>query len=228
MRMAKSAVSAAALVFGVLAGSAPTQTLTAPLMALAQWDAPRTEAPLPTEPAPTAGSKPPRKPAAQAVPTPPAVPEIPAPQVPAGAIGELQPVLHAQGAKITTCMDTIVGASASIIDSAHTAISSWSTTSPDENVFVSIIGLSYANKLAPNATAVILAAPIGSAKCAGETVQIYPFAQSCSALQASLIKEGRTITMLRALPVVETKTGIRNVLMPTAGGGCVLIAVGLR
>jgi hypothetical protein len=137
-------------------------------------------------------------------------------------------VLHAQGAKIATCMDTIVGESASVIDSTHTAISSWSTTSPDENVFLSIIGLSYANKLGPNAAAVILAAPIGSNKCAGETVQIYPFAQSCSAIQASLIKEGRTIAMLRGLPVVETKTGFRNVLLPTMGGGCVVIAVGLR
>ena len=31
-----------------------------------------------------------------------------------------------------------------------------------------------------------------------------------------------------ALPVVETKTGFRNVLLPTAGGGCVVVAVRLR
>jgi hypothetical protein len=159
----------------------------------------------------------------------PAEPAAPAPEAAANATGEFQPVLHAQEAKITACMDTIVGESESVIDSAHTAISSWATAAPDDNLFVSIIGLSYANKAAPNGAAIILAAPTGSGKCKGETVQIYPLAQSCSAIQASLIKsEGRSVATLRAIPVVETKAGIRNVLIPTAGGGCVIVAVTMR
>jgi hypothetical protein len=166
-------------------------------------------------------TKAPAKPAAAPV-------DAPAPQALPGQVGEFQPVLHAQGAKISTCMDTIVGQSASVIDSAHTAISSWSNSAPDANVFLSIVGLSYANKVAPNAAAVMVAAPIGSGKCQGATVQVYPTAQPCSALQASLIKEGHTLTALRALPVIETKAGSRDVLIPTAGGGCVLIAVSLR
>jgi hypothetical protein len=59
-------------------------------------------------------------------------------------------------------------------------------------------------------------------------VQIYPIAQSCTALQASLIKEGRTVATLQALPVIETKSGSRDVLIPTAGGGCVVLAVSSR
>ena len=161
-------------------------------------------------------------------PAPAPAAEAPAPQAPQGAIGEFQPVLHAQGAKITTCMDTIVGEAAAVIDTDHTAISSWATAAPDENVFVSIIGLSYANKASPNAAAIVFAAPVGPRKCVGGTVQVYPFGQSCSALQASLIKKGRTIAMLRALPVVETKGGYRDILIPTAGGGCVLVSVGMR
>lgn len=152
----------------------------------------------------------------------------PEPQAAPGQVGEFQPVLHAQGAKISTCMDTIVGESAAVIDSAHTAISSWSSTAPDSNTFVSIVGLSYANKTAPNAAAVMVAAPIGPGKCQGATVQVYPVAQSCSALQASLIKEGHTVAALQALPVIETKSGSRDVLIPTAGGGCALLAVSLR
>jgi hypothetical protein len=159
----------------------------------------------------------------------PATPAAPAPEAAPKAVGEFQPVLHAQSANITTCMDTIVGESASVIDSAHTAISSWVTAAPDDNLFVSIIGLSYANKAGPNGAAIILAAPAGAGKCKGETVQIYPLAQSCSAIQASLIKgEGRTVATLRAVPVVETKAGIRNVLIPSAGGGCVIVAVTVR
>jgi hypothetical protein len=178
-------------------------------------------------PHPAKGQAPPDKqgPAATSPASPAAAPE---PQSAPGQVGEFQPVLHAQGAKISACMDTIVGESAAVIDSAHTAISSWSNTAPDSNTFVSIVGLSYANKAAPNAAAVIVAAPIGSGKCQGATLQVYPVAQSCSALQASLIKEGHTIAALQALPVVETKSGSRDVLIPTAGGGCVLLAVSLR
>src|SRR5262249_39307321 len=169
---------------------------------------------------------------AGAVPAPGATSESPAPQAPQspqGAVGEFQPVLHAQGAKITTCMDTIVGESASVIDAPHTAISSWATGAPNDNVFVSIVGLNYANnKAVPYGAAILFAAPVGGGKCEGGTVQIYPFAQSCSALQASLIKEGHTIATLRALRVVETKHGYRDVLIPTSGGGCVLVSVGMR
>lgn len=165
-------------------------------------------------------------------PAPAATAEPPAPQPPQGpqaAVGEFQPVLHAQGAKIATCMDTIVAESASVIDAPHTAISSWSTTAPNDNVFLSVVGLNYPNnKAVPNGAAILFAAPLAGGKCEGSTVQIYPFGQSCSALQASLIKEGRTIATLRALPVVETKLGYRDVLIPTAGGGCVLVSIGMR
>jgi len=166
------------------------------------------------------------KPAAAPAPAEAAAPQ---PQGPQAAVGEFQPVLHAQGAKITSCMDTIVGESATVIDAPHTAISSWTTTAPNDNVFVSIVGLNYANnKAVPNGAAILFAAQVGGGKCEGSTVQIYPFAQSCGALQASLIKEGRTIATLRALPVVETKNGYRDVLIPTTGGGCVLVSVGMR
>jgi hypothetical protein len=158
-----------------------------------------------------------------------AEPAAPQPQGAQAAVGEFQPVLHAQGAKIATCMDTIVDESASVIDAPHTAISSWATAAPNDNVFLSIVGLSYANnKTVPNGAAILFAAPVSGGKCEGSTVQIYPFAQSCSALQASLIKQGHTIATLRALPVVETKNGYRDVLIPSAGGGCVLVSIGMR
>jgi hypothetical protein len=150
------------------------------------------------------------------------------PQTPKGAIGELQPVLHAERAGITTCMDTIVGEAAAAVDSRHTAISSWSRAAPNKNIFLSIVGLRYANKAAPNGAAVLFAAPLGPGRCQGGTVQVYPVAQSCSALQARLIKHDHTIAVLRALPVVESKAGIRYVLIPTVGDGCTLVAIGLR
>jgi hypothetical protein len=137
-------------------------------------------------------------------------------------------VIHAQNAKITTCMDNVLAQSGNVIDTSHTAISTWVTAAPNDNAFQSIVGLSYPNRGAPNAAAVIFAAPLGPGKCQGQSVQVYPVAQPCSAIQASLIKEGRTVGNLQAVPLVETKTGMRDLLLPTAGGGCVIVAIGLK
>src|SRR3977135_2792539 len=87
------------------------------------------------------------KPAAAPATTAPAEGPAPQPQGPQAAVGEVQPVLHAQGA----------------------AISRWSTAAPNENVFVSIVGLNYANKATPNGAAILFAAPLGSGKCEGGT-----------------------------------------------------------
>src|SRR5437763_15847220 len=114
------------------------------------------------------------KPAAAAAPTAPAEGPAPQPQGPQAAVGEFQPVLHAQGAKISTCMDTIVAESATVIDAPHTAISSWSTAAPNENVFVSIVGLNYANKATPNGAAILFAAPLGSGKCEAAPCRFTP------------------------------------------------------
>ena len=127
--------------------------------------------------------------------------------------------------RLSTCMDMVVSGSSRVIDTAHTAICSWNSAAPNEHEFVSIIGMSYANKSAPNGAAVIVAAPGGSGTCEGASVQIYPIAKPCSAIQAELIKEGRTTAMLRSLPVVEIKSGSRTLLMPSAGGGCVVVTV---
>ncbi len=157
-----------------------------------------------------------------------AAPQPAAPQSAARNTGEFQPVQHAQKAKITTCMDAIVSASATVIDSTHTALSTWAPDAPDAHLFESILGLDYPNSGAPNAAAVIVAAPTAPNKCEAVTVQILPTAQPCGAVQAALIKAGRTIGTLRNLPVVETTSGFRDVLLPSAGGGCVVVAVARR
>ena len=150
-----------------------------------------------------------------------------APLTEASGHGEFEPVIHARGAKIGACMDNLVAQSAAVIDSKHTALSTWSTAAPDNNLFESIVGLSYPNKGAPNGAAILIDAPLQPGHCAGTTVQIYPTSQSCGTVQALLIKQGHTIGTLQALPVVDTK-GYRNILMPAAGGGCVVVAVGQR
>ncbi|SEE57161.1 hypothetical protein SAMN05444161_6219 [Rhizobiales bacterium GAS191] len=145
--------------------------------------------------------------------------------IPASFAAESQPVLHARQAKITTCMDMVATESGSVVDGAYAAISTWVTSAPNDNLFQSILGLSYSNQAIPNGAAVLLAAPTGSNTCHGQIVQVYPVARPCTALQPEL---GNTIAVLRSIPMIETKTGARSLLMPTLGNGCVVVTIGLR
>lgn len=179
------------------------------------------------KPTPPPASKPQQ--AAPAAAKPPAQPEAaqaPAPVAVAGP-GELQPVLHARDANLAMCMDHVVTLSASAIDTRHTAASTWSTAAPDANPFTSIVGLSYNNQTTPNGLAILISAPLVAGRCGGGVIQIYPTSNSCSVVQAALIKRGKTLGSIEKLPLVETGDGVRNILMPTVGGGCTVVSVRL-
>ena len=169
-------------------------------------------------------------PAAPATPsTPPAQTAPAAPQTLANSpVGEIQPVVHARNAKVTTCMDNLVTQSAQTIDRPHQAISTWVTEAPNDNLFSSIVGMAYTNPLTPNGLAVLLAAPVGPGKCEGQSVQVYPTSQDCVKVQANLLRNGRTVASLGSLPVVQSANGRRDILMPTAGNGCVVVSVRLN
>ena len=157
----------------------------------------------------------------------PSAPAAPQPSAPTSPepIGELQPVLHARQAKVTTCLDNVIRQSGQVIDRPHTAISTWSKNAPNENAFQSVVGLSYPTPAAPNGLALIFAAPINGSKCEGESVQIYPTSQSCTKVHADLLSFGQTLGTVGNLPIVETKDGGRDILIPSAGGGCVIVSV---
>jgi hypothetical protein len=95
------------------------------------------------------------------------------------------------------------------------------------HLFESIISLAYPNKIAPHAAAVLLAAPTQGQSCDTSTVQIFPTARPCNAVLADLLKTGKVIADLAGMPVSQTPNGARQLLMPTAGNGCVMIVVNL-
>lgn len=140
-------------------------------------------------------------------------------------VGELQPVLHARQAGLTYCMDNVIRQSGKSINSKHSAITTWSKNKPNENAFQSIIGLSETNTLTPNGLALIFAAPINLNKCEGQSVEIHPAALSCTKAHANLLEVGRTLGEVGNLPVIEAKDGSRIILIPTTGGGCVIVSV---
>lgn len=125
-------------------------------------------------------------------------------------------------------MDNLITQSAQTIDRPHQAISTWVTEAPNDNLFSSIVGMAYTNPLTPNGLAVLLAAPVSVNKCEGQSVQVYPTSQDCVKVQATLLRNGRTVATLGALPVVQSGAGRRDILMPTAGNGCVVVSVRLN
>jgi hypothetical protein len=186
-----------------------------------QAAAPANPAPQPP-PAPAAGA-----PAAPAA-TPAATPVEPAPpRPPPSTAAEPQPLVHASQAGVRSCLDGIARAANGTIDTQHAAMSQWFTGAADSHLFESIISLAYPNKVAPRAAAILLAAPTQGQSCDTSTVQIFPTARPCNAVLADLLKDGKVIADLAGMPVSQTPNGARQLLMPTAGNGCVMIVVNL-
>ncbi len=195
---------------------------------------PRKPAPKPQAAAPAKTTpQPPPAPAA-AAPAPPAAaapavaPAEPAPpKPPPSTASEPQPLLHASQAGVKSCLDGIARAANGTIDTQHAAMSQWFTGAADSHLFESIVSLAYPNKIAPHAAAVLLAAPTQGQSCDTSTVQIFPTARPCNAVLADLLKTGKVIADLAGMPVSQTPNGARQLLMPTAGNGCVMIVVNL-
>jgi hypothetical protein len=186
-----------------------------------QAAAPANPAPQPP-PAPAAGA-----PAAPAA-TPAATPVEPAPpRPPPSTAAEPQPLVHASQAGVRSCLDGIARAANGTIDTQHAAMSQWFTGAADSHLFESIISLAYPNKVAPRAAAILLAAPTQGQSCDTSTVQIFPTARPCNAVLADLLKDGKVIADLAGMPVSQTPNGARQLLMPTAGNGCVMVVVNL-
>lgn len=168
-------------------------------------------------------------PAAPPEPAAPAEPEGPPPPTPAlAAPSEPQPVIHAGRAGVKACLDGIVRAANETIDTQHTAMSEWSQGAADSHVFESIVSLAYPNKVAPRAAVVLLGAPTRSQGCDTSFVQVFPTSRDCVAIQSDLLKDGKVIANLSGVPVTQSSTGRRQLLLPTPGNGCVIVVIGLN
>ena len=160
---------------------------------------------------------------APAVAAPAATAAIP----PVSAPSLTQPLKHARDAGVTTCLGALERASANAVDADHDAFSTWSTSAPNEHLFQSIAMMRYDNKIAPRSASVLLVTPVAASACEGGSVQVVPSARSCADIQAQLMQGGKTLANLTGLPLIENVAGIRQILLPSPGNGCVMISVGL-
>jgi hypothetical protein len=201
----------------------------APALVIAAKAAPAPAAyPLPAEAVPI----PPDAFTAATTPSPPIAAGAPAITAPAAtaaipATSPMQPVAHARNAGVTTCLGALDKASANAIDADHDAFSTWSTGAPNDHLFQSIALMRYDNKIAPRSASVLLVTPNAANACEGGSVQVVPSARSCADIQAQLMQGGKTLASLTGLPLIENVAGIRQILLPSPGNGCVMISVGL-
>ena len=137
---------------------------------------------------------------------------------------EFQALLHARQGGVVICTDTLARLLPQVIDAPHEAFSFWSQKDADMHLFGSICGQTYVQKAAPRAASVVAVSPLKSGKCDGVGVQVVPSARSCGTLQSALLKDGRAIANLQGLPLIQNAQGIRYLLLPTAGNGCVIVA----
>src|SRR5579883_479457 len=153
-------------------------------------------------------------------PPPPVLQPGEAPQAPL-----FQALIHARQAGLAACTDTLTRLLPQVVDAPHDAFSFWSTQNADDHLFGSIAALSYPQPSAPRGASMVFAAPAKSGKCEAAGVQIVPTARSCGVIQAALVNAGRAIANLEGLPLIENPAGIRYLLAPSAGNGCIVIAI---
>jgi len=135
-----------------------------------------------------------------------------------------EPVLHAARAGLGPCLPAIERGAAAGIDGPHNAFSNWYPGAPNLHAFLSIAAQSYASTVAPRATAILLATPSATG-CDSSTIQVFPTARSCADVEHDFLKDGAAVTTIAGLPVFKANAGGHRLLMPTAGNGCVIIAV---
>jgi hypothetical protein len=136
-----------------------------------------------------------------------------------------QALIHARQAGLAACTDTLTRLLPQLVDAPHDAFSFWSTQNADDHLFGPIAALSYPQPSAPRGASIVLATPAKSGKCEAAGVQIVPTARSCGVIQAALMNAGRAIANLEGLPLIENPAGVRYMLAPPAGNGCIVIAI---
>jgi hypothetical protein len=133
-----------------------------------------------------------------------------------------QPVIHAKNAGLGPCITAVERGAAVSIDAPHVAFSSWNPGAPNLHVFQSIVALAYVSPTAPRSASIILATPAATG-CDSTAVQVYPTARPCPDIERDMLKTSRPLASLAGLPLLE-KAGSHQLLLPTAGNGCVIVA----
>ncbi len=191
---------------------------------------PVASAPAAKAPAKSARPKAPPPLPPQAAPAPP-MPSTPIPtNAPAPSLisppDQPQPVVHAKNANIGPCVGAVEKGVAGTIEAPHSAYSLWNQADPKSHAFTSIVAQAYPTPSGPRSASVIVAAPAASG-CDSVTVQVYPVARSCPEIEREMLQQARPVASIAGLTVIE-RGKYRNLLIPTAGNGCVLVGTAIE
>ncbi len=137
-----------------------------------------------------------------------------------------EPLQHARNGGLARCLGA-VEQSATVIGAPHSSFSRWNRGAPDGYAFQAIAVEAYPGSQAPRAASVMLATP-AAIGCDAITVQVFPTTRSCSDVAKDVAAAGPLMGMLAGLPLYQGGPNGQRLLMPSAGGGCVILAVAVQ
>jgi hypothetical protein len=237
--------SRTAVIAGLLACPgflAAVPTLLLPSAAIAEDQPPPAAAEAPAAEAPAESPKPaeppkkrhrPKRPAAEAAPKKapeeaPAAAKTPAETAPAAAAAEPDPIVLQLGqAGVKTCLPAIAEMGKKTLPgvAGYARAANWQNQSPNERLASVVLGQAYPEGAPlPKAIAVLLGAPAGK-KCDTYGVQVIPTKDKCTDLQTKILIRGKKVGELSGIPFLNDVNGSQVMLVPSAGDGCVLVAL---
>lgn len=174
--------------------------------------------------------KPPVVPKKTGIPT--VAPPAPVAPPPADAAAAAAPVPAAfssrlREAGVSACLPQLDALGSRTMEgvTAFAPASNWNQSAPESHLVSIFLGQKYGNQSKlPFGFTGLFGAPDGRGKCDGISVQVLPSPVNCPDLQASILLKGKLLGNLAGLPFLQDVNS-QVVLVPTAGPGCVLVAI---
>lgn len=102
----------------------------------------------------------------------------------------------------------------------------WQTSAPNQRLASLILGQSYPQGAPlPKGLSIMLGAPAGPAKCDTYGVQVIPTKDKCADLQTKITVRGKKLGDISGIPFLNDVNKSQIMLLPSAGDGCVLVAL---
>ncbi|MDE8344006.1 MAG: hypothetical protein POG24_09325 [Acidocella sp.] len=104
--------------------------------------------------------------------------------------------------------------------------SAWNRTNPANHSFQSVAVLNKPDNLPPDGLAALVVTPLANGTCDGVTLQVFPLAGTCPAVQSVILSSGgRILGPLLNSRVMIDAAGKRLILLPGFNNTCMAISV---
>ena len=108
----------------------------------------------------------------------------------------------------------------------YAATTTWNKNEPDKRLVSSVIGQHFGqNSATPMGISGVISAPGSEGKCDAVGLQVLPTAETCGNIQTQVLAKGQILGNLAGVPILKNAQNMRLMLLPSAGNGCVIVAL---